>query len=214
MFHLVQSECSRRLCLILILIMPALSGCAVHYSDHRKGVEHLWGLGRLGLTIEPVGNHLVLVTSGSRIPGLCIGIGRDHIGASLGYIIRERLVVMETNAVMNSPGIDRSQAFILESGAGRFWGFGHLRLNSIPSATRRQAIITGKALGGVGVHAGGGDTSLSAGLDGRQRLAFTEESAQLEFEQNAPRWPGFDLFTARVKEPALSQTNLNHKGAL
>lgn len=207
MLHFVRNEGSRRLRWILILIMPALSGCAIHYTDHQKGVEHLWGLGQLGLTVEPISNNLVRVTSGSRVPGVCIGIGHDHIGLSLGYIIRERLVVVETNTVTEPLRLDRSHAISRRNDADSVWGLGHLRLTSIPSTTRHQAIITGKALAGLAAHVGGGDTSLSVGLDGRQRLAMVGQNIGLEFDQDATRWPGFDFFAMRVESSAPEKPN-------
>ena len=69
---------------------------------------------------------------------------------------------------------------------------GHVR------SPRHYAIVTGKALAGLEASLGNGDNSLGLVLDGRQRAVVLDENIRLDFDQDAPRWPGFDLFAARV----------------
>lgn len=183
-----------------------LGGCAIHYSDKSRGSEHLFGFGQLRLDVRDLGSNLVHVTRGSRIPGLCLGLGPGHFEVSFGYAIRQDWIVAGADRLT---GIQNPQArpallFALDSNGA--WGLGHLRMNSLPARKTVHASASGTAIAGLRAIVGANDTSLNVGLDARQRLVVHAENFRLNIDQNAPRWPGFDLFAARVESLAFAQT--------
>src|SRR4051794_11278403 len=68
-------------------------GCSVCFTNAKTGTETLIGAGELKLQTNHIGNRLQVV---SRVaaPGLCFAIGKSHFGVGLGYVSRERLVVV------------------------------------------------------------------------------------------------------------------------
>lgn len=194
-----------------LLLLTGLAGCAMRYSDNRAGVEHLWGLGQFQLQVRPLRTNLISVATGTRITGLCLELGRETVGLSLGCLVRQKLVVVSTEAALHELRPDASQAIVLGGGREGVWALGHVRLITVPWPRHHHAIITGKALAGVGAQTGGGG-SLTAGLDRRHRLEFADEHALLEVDQDMRLWPGFDLWTARVDFPAQNQPHLTKPG--
>jgi hypothetical protein len=189
------------------------AGCAVHYTDTKTGAEHLLGFGQLELKKKPAGDGLAAIVTGVRVPGLCLEVGRDHFGFSLGYLNRQTLRVVNTNATDGlepprvSPGVRTG------GDADALWAFGLLRMRSIASPVTHHAIVTGKALAGFGAGLGNGDDGLGLALDGRQKTVLFDENIRLDFDQDAPRWPGFDLFALKVSSftPTIP-TNQGTKG--
>jgi hypothetical protein len=169
-------------------------------------------LGQLRLATNRVGDQLVSVTTGSRVPGICLELGRDHFGLAFGYLGRQRLAVVDSNQAANVQPPSGSPAVRLGGESGTFWGFGHVRMKSVPSANRHYAIVTGKALAGLGARAGGGDTSIGFALATRQEGVVQNENMFVELDQtNAPHWPGFDLFTTHVHVSVPNPTNEIHE---
>lgn len=198
--------------LVGLLILAGASGCAVHYSNPQTGAEHLWGLGQLRLEQEsPATNsNWAAVTSGYRVPGLCLSVGRDHFGFTLGYLDRQRLAVVSTNQIAELHTPTNSVAWLSSREVNSRWAFGHLRMRGVGSPHRHWAIVTGKALVGLGAGVGGGETSLGVAVDSRQLAVVQDENIHLEFDQDAPRWPGFDLFAAQVQASSLNNSKPNH----
>ena len=190
-----------------------LSGCAVHYSNRQTGVEHLWGLGQLRLEKESAGmtSNWAAVTSGYRVPGLCLSVGRDHFGFTLGYLDRQRMAVVSTNQISDLQLPTNSVAGLSWREVNSRWAFGHLRMRGVGSPHRHWAIVTGKALAGLGAGVGGGDTSVSVALDSRQLAVVQDENVHLEFDQDAPRWPGFNLFATQVQASSPNHLKPNHR---
>ena len=186
-----------------------LSGCAIRYSDRRTGAEHLWGFGQLRLQTSSAAGNLATVTSGSRVPGLCLDIGRDHFGVSIGYVSRQQLEVVDVSAASQFKFPSTSQAIRLSGDRNAPWALGHVRMSGVVSPARRYAIVTGRALAGLGAGAVGGDTSVGFVLDGRQKTIVTGEKIGLDFDQDAPRWPGFDLFAMKVKSTEANTADHN-----
>jgi hypothetical protein len=188
----------------------AASGCAIHYQNPQTGAEQLWGLGQLRLRVESAGGdgQLAAVSSGCRVPGLCLDVGRDHFGFTLGYLDRQRLVVVSSNltAALQTP--TNSVAGMLAREVNSLWAFGHLHMRTVGRMDRHQAIVTGKALAGFGAGLGGNDSSLSLALDTRQSAVVAGENVQVDFDQDASRWPGFNLFTAKVQATHSSESTL------
>lgn len=204
------------------LILVGLTGCAIHYSDTRSGVEHIWGLGQLrmvhgptqDMAHPPFTNNLTALTTGVGIPGFCLETGRDHFGFSFGYLNRQRLAVVNKDAITNTlPPVTTPQfASICKTNA--VWAIGHIRMRSVPSPTHHYAIITGKALAGLGASLGSQDNSLGLVLDGKQKAVVLDNNIALQMDQDAPRWPGFDLFNIQVKSSVANnptQNNLKEK---
>jgi hypothetical protein len=184
-----------------------LTGCAVHYGDSRSGVEHLWGFGQLRLESQPTGGGLAAVTTGVRVPGLCVEVGRDHFGFTFGYLDRQRLAVVDTNAAAGRKHPVASPRFCSIGSTNALWALGHLQMRTVPAPTHHYAIVTGKALAGLGASLGNQDNSLGLVLDGRQQAVVLDENILLDFDQDAPRWPGFDLFKMQVKSSTPDNPN-------
>lgn len=189
------------------ILALAGSGCAIHYADNRSGAEHLWGFGQLRVQKEATGGGLTAVTTGYRVPGLCLELGRDHFGFTFGYLDRQRLCVVRSNEVADLRFPTAWPAVCAGGETNALWAFGHLRSRSVPLNSRHVAIVTGKALAGFGAGVGGDDTSLGLVLDGRQCAVVLDPNAQLDFDQDAPRWPGFDLFSMRISSSIQHDSN-------
>lgn len=190
--------------LLCLAALPALNGCAIHYANARDGRETIWGFGQLRLEAKPVGSNLVSITTGSRIPGLCLNVGRDQFGISFGYVVRQQLAVISSPdlAALRPPA---GTVPLLRSDTNALWALGRLRMKSPPG--NHQAFVTGKAVVGLAAQAGGRDGSLHLGLHSRQSVALPDASARFDFEQPARRWPGFDLFAMKVDAAASGDFN-------
>jgi len=179
-------------------IMFCASGCALHYCNAKNGTEHLWGLGQLRLQNQSAGSNYVAVVTGIRAPGLCLEVGRDHFGFTFGYLNRQRLEVVSTNTIANLQFPVVSPRICAFGSTNAPWAWGHLQMVAVPSPTHHYAIVTGKALAGLGAGMGNQDNNFGFAMDGRQRAVVLDENVRLDFDQDVPRWPGFDLFTMRV----------------
>lgn len=199
--------------LVGMMMLALTNSCAVHYSNPRTGAEHLWGLGQLRLEQEsPVTNvNWTAVTSGCRVPGLCLSVGRDHFGFTLGYLDHQRLAVVCTNQIPELQLPTNSIAWLSARDVNSRWAFGHLRMRGVGSPHRPWALVTGKALAGLGAGMGGGDTSLGVVLDSRQLAMIQHGNVHLKFDQDAPRWPGFDLFATQVQASSANHSKPNQK---
>jgi hypothetical protein len=144
------------------------------------------------------GGDLAAVITGWRVPGLCLEIGRDHYGLSFGYLARQQLAVVSPDVVASLKHPKVSPRFLSNGNTNAPWAFGHLRMRGAGSPSHHHAIVTGKALAGLGAGLGDYDTSLGFVLDGRQRAVVVDENIQLDFDQDARRWPGCDLFEMKV----------------
>lgn len=182
------------------LLLVGCSGCALRYANPATGAEHLWGFGQLRMCVEsqnPNANWAV-VTTGCRVPGLCVSVGRDHFGLNLGYFNRQQLSVVSNDEIAMLQPPTNSLAGLWAREANSRWVFGWLRMQSVGASHRRLAVVTGRALAGLRMGAGSGDTSIGMFLDSRQMLRIHDEDVHLKFDQTARRWPGFDLFETRV----------------
>lgn len=177
------------------------------------GTEHLWGFGQLRLQNQLAGSNHVAVVTGVRAPGLCLEIGRDHFGFTFGYLNRQRLEVVGTNVIESLRFPVTSPKIVSFGTIDAPWAWGHLKMRTVPSRTYRYAIITGKALAGIGAGLGNQDNNFGMVVDGRQRAVVLDENVHLNFDQDAPRWPGFDLFAMHVEAftsiDTITNTNSN-----
>ena len=96
-FELVRNMTSLTGLFFICAVAVLVSGCAVNYSSPATGAEHLWGLGQMQFMTNRVGTNLVAVTTGTRVPGLCLELGRNHFGLALGYLVREKADVAEAS---------------------------------------------------------------------------------------------------------------------
>ena len=194
-----------------LLLLFFASGCAVHYGNPRTGAEHLWGLGQLRLQTESqaTNSNWAVVASGYRVPGVCLSVGRDHFGVTLGYLDRQQLVVLARDQIPGLYPPTNSLGRLWRHDANARWAFGHLRMRATGSTHRPKAIVTGWAVVGLVVGAGGGQTSAGLAMDSRQLALIQDENVHLEFDQHAPRWPGYDLFATQVQllDEAMTPTN-------
>lgn len=174
-------------------------------------MEHLWGLGEMQLEERPAGAGFATVTSGIRVPGLCLEVGRENFGITIGYLNRQRLSVLATNAASSlvPPSVTPGFCSFGTQTNGSIWGFGHIKMRSEPAQNDHFANVTGKAIAGFGVSAGKNDNSLALALTERQTTEVIDRNIRVDFDQVAPRWPGFDLFTMKVN--ACTTTNVENK---
>ncbi len=169
----------------------------MRYSDSRNGAEHLWGFGNLRLSCV-TNSSLATVVTGCRVPGICIEIGSENFGLSLGWLERQRLQVVNqqsAGAVM-IPGA--TPRFLSHAGSDGIWALGHLKMRTVPAPEHHYAIVTGRALAGIGGDAGPGERGFGAGLNHGQRTEVIDENVRVDLDMRASRWPGFDYFSAEV----------------
>lgn len=183
------------------LVTVLCSGCAVHYSDARSGREHLWGLGQLRLQTkaQSPANGWVAVASGSRVPGLCVSVGRDRFGVTVGYSERQRLAIVPADRVAAFRAPAGWFASMGSRGERPGWMVGHASMRGAGSPEHHCAVITGRALAGFGFGAGGEGAGLKVAFQSQQTAFVRDPDVHGEVDQDAPRWPGFDLFAARVR---------------
>lgn len=88
----------------LVLLM-ALSGCAVHYYSKATGTEHLWGFGHLKMRSIPESgeqprstNSVAAFVTGTSILGLSLGAGEEFAGIAAGWDSRSRIVIKQRNS--------------------------------------------------------------------------------------------------------------------
>ena len=205
-FELVRNMTSLTGLFFICAVTVLVSGCAVNYSSPATGAEHLWGLGQMQFMTNRVGTNLVAVTTGTRVPGLCLELGRNHFGLALGYLVREKADVAEASRLAETEPPCGRPAWHWGNAVSGVWGIGHLKMKTIPVTGGHEAVVTGRALVGAAASIGSGDTSVRFGLDGCQRLTFKDENASLAFDQQAARWPGFDLFQMQVSATVTNST--------
>lgn len=94
---------------ILFAIFVGLHGCALHYYDADKGVEHVWGLGHVAVKAPVREDKLRAVARRSDVLGLSIGKRRDE-GAHLeiGWTSIERVDLADSDASLCLSGIGGS----------------------------------------------------------------------------------------------------------
>lgn len=195
---------------LALLLVLAGQGCAVHYANRRAGVEHLWGLGQLRLRSEALQGGKQRVAFGSAIPGLTIGAGRDHIGIALGFVERQELYVMDPRSDVQ-PGIAKDTlCLVLRESRDGVWGFGHLKMTSIPIRDGCHGIITAKAAAGLSAQVGR-DPRLTIGTDTHQRLTILNENTYLSFAATNRHWPYFDLFNLQITSPTVTNSPTDRK---
>jgi hypothetical protein len=195
----------RRAITLLAILAVAQTGCAVHYENRRTGVEHLWGLGQLRVAVEPVGNNFAQVTTGCRIPGLAIEVGPQQFGFSFGYTKAERLILVPEEQVAavrtEEQGLGNTNSIL---------HLGHARIKSVPATARHGAVVTGRAVTGLGARAGRAN-EMDIGWNSRHQTQVIDPDIAFSIDQDSARGAGFDLFSADVHvetvPPTTTQTS-------
>lgn len=82
-----------------ILLLLAVSGCAVRYYDRSNGTEHLWGFGHLKMKVSPSQEGLTAVVKGNETLGVDLGIGEDDYRLALGWQYRRQIIVSSNASV-------------------------------------------------------------------------------------------------------------------
>lgn len=191
-----------RLLILACGLALVASGCAVHYGNTRSGIERAWGVGSVTWRVAPATNGWAAVSSGTRLPGLVIGVGPDFLGVALGYQVRERL------QVASSADLGETRAHIngreLAATAGAKWGFGQLTLRT--PADSKIAVVSGRAGAGVGLGLEGGRPAAAVGWQSRQLTTVSGNDVLVELTTPACTWPHFDFLATDVV--VMAATNL------
>jgi len=170
------------------------AGCAVHYGHVKHGVETAWGVGRVTWRVDRLTNGWATVSSGTRLPGLVLGVGPDFFGISLGYHIREHLRLVPVTEP--DPPRARINGRELADDAGGRWGVGRLKLET-PDATP-AVILTGSAGAGLGLGLVRGRPELGLGWQSRQLSTVHDLDIWVELTGPARPWPYFDFPATRL----------------
>jgi len=190
------------------LLLPfILSACAFHYSNSKTGTEALLGVGGFRVQTNQVTKELQSVVAGSVIPGLCIGVGPDHFGISLGYLKREHLFIVNST---DPSGGARQSRFALPLGSqdpSGGLGLGFMSLRRPARDSHYECIIAARALAGVAFQAGAG-TSATAGLQSQQTTVVRSEDLELTLGSTNSVWPYFDYFNHIAISP-LDRTSVD-----
>ena len=101
-------------------------------------------------------------------------------------------------AVTLSPGC-AVQYFDARTGTEHLWGFGHLKMRSVPLNDEKVAIVKGTQMLGFNIGAGQENFYLGIGWDYRSRLSILETNTAITFiwPTNTLWLPG-DLFRVRL----------------
>jgi hypothetical protein len=81
------------------LLLPSLSGCAIHYYDSRTGTEHLWGFGHLKMKSPPPNEGTKAVVTGVEMIGAGVQAGNEDYGISLGWTSHRKIAVGDDASV-------------------------------------------------------------------------------------------------------------------
>lgn len=189
---------------VLVCLVCSTSGCAIHYRNAKTGSEHLWGLGQMRMETNSgsPATQWASVTTGTRVPGLCLSVGPDHFGLSLGYRERQQMNLVSPEQVSQLEIPQRAWPKVTCSPINGRWTLGHARMRGPGSPRRHWTIVTGRACAGLGLAAGGGETGLQLGLASGRTAALQNTNVQVELDQKPSRWPGFDLFATEVRVAA------------
>ena len=195
---------SRLLILTWGLVLFA-SGCAVHYGNTRSGTERAWGVGRATWRVAESTNGWASVSSGTRLPGLVLGVGPDFFGVAFGYQVRERLQIAsaaelgETRASINGRALPGT--------AGQHWGIGQFALRT--PVDSKIAVVSGRAGAGIGLGLENGRPSAAVGWQSRQLTTVRGTDVFVEMTTPACDWPHFDFPATEVV--VMTATNLNSR---
>lgn len=143
---------------------------------------------------------------GSRVPGLCLEVGRANLGLTLGLLTRQRLTAIKKEDWAGFPLVAKSWGLSLGTNDNGKWVLGVQSVSHLPNPNRTLAVATAKALAGLGLEAEPNDSGITCGLSSRQRLACAASDSQFEIDQVAKAWPGFDFFNANISSVSLTNT--------
>ena len=90
------SQIPVRASLVLVL---ALSGCAVHYYDATTGTEHLWGFGHMRARISSMSEGIRAQATEVQMFGVSVDAGKEDYGLAAGYNRQGRLAICTNVAV-------------------------------------------------------------------------------------------------------------------
>lgn len=187
---------------VLLGLMGALTGCALHYGNERSGLERAWGLSRVTWEVERMTNGWATVSSGTRLPGLVLGVGPDFFGVAFGYAVRERLQIVSDEDLGET--FARTNGRVLAANAGHHWGFGQLILRT--PTTARIGVVSGRAGAGIGLGLESGRPAAAVGLQSRQLTTIRGTDVFLELTGPMCAWPHFDFPSTQVA--VMAATNL------
>ncbi len=187
-------------------LLAGTTGCAIHYGNQKRGVETVWGVGRVTWESEQLTNGWTTVSSGTRLPGIVLGVGPDFLGIALGYQVRERLVLAppmdpaEWRASVNGREIDPT--------TGHRWAVGRIALRT--SVLSPVAVVSGRAGAGVGLGLENGRPAAAVGWQSRQLTTVHGMDAFIELTMPMCPWPHFDYPSSEVI--VIAATNLTLRG--
>jgi hypothetical protein len=128
------------------------------------------------------------------LPGLIFGVGKDHFGLSFGFLVNERLLIVETNLLAD---LLAPAGFLAMPTRHGVWGIGHLHMRAVPGR-EAQTIISGNAIAGFKTHLGRPASVIHLGLDSRQ-VAQIGDNSHLVLTGTNSVWPRFNLFELGVR---------------
>ncbi len=194
-----------RMSLLVILtcgLALCASGCAVHYGNARSGTERAWGVGRVTWRVAQSTNGWTSVSSGTRLPGLVLGVGPDFFGVAFGYQVRERLQIASAAELGETRA--RINGHELAATAGHQWGIGQFTLRT--PVDSKIAVVSGRAGAGIGLGLENGRPSAAVGWQTRQLTTVSGTDVFVEMTTPACDWPHFDFPATEVV--VLTATNL------
>lgn len=83
--------------LILVLILLASSGCAIHYFDAKSGTEHIWGIGHMAMKPGTPSEGLKAVGRRTDVVGISAGRSQEGMYLELGWGGRQRIEIVDEN---------------------------------------------------------------------------------------------------------------------
>lgn len=86
---------------ISLIVLIAMSSCAVHYYDDKTGAEHIFGFGHMVMKAMSSKDSHQAIVRGTDILGLGIGKNDDGAYFSLGYDSYRRIEVIDENSTIN-----------------------------------------------------------------------------------------------------------------
>ena len=83
---------------ILVTAVAISSGCAVHYYDAEKNIEHIWGIGHMAMKPSPASESVVAIGRRTDVIGLSLANFQDQLDVTIGWNAKQRIDIVKEDA--------------------------------------------------------------------------------------------------------------------
>lgn len=87
--------------IIFLILGFHVTGCAFYYRDRDSGAEHIWGFGHLATKVTPTLEGKKALIQKMMLTGVSVGIDNGSLGVSVGYDVREHILIYDENTAIS-----------------------------------------------------------------------------------------------------------------